>query len=330
MDPRDDREASRPGPRLLDQINKRTTLNLLIQGCAEHAFMAHNLVRDEIRAIDPDLLELYDRFAAVIPAQYWHWESRLFFGSPTGFWKRIGRPGHPFKDHRLLARHGHALAEANRRYATERARIRGASHDPVSHCVRLNWALLRLLWKERKHRDELAELAKQATATTWGIDPSRLDAELTLDPSFGEVRRPQTRRGRLLKLSMVAWGGVVRSESGLKVMGKSMFLPSLFHELAKGTAELVCLHGLNALDPETYAVVMESADKVDYEWWELQVGPELWRRLLAAMPEDSSPAKVLMHVARLEPPALDALMHNVVEHPELARRTLESRMSDGA
>lgn len=330
MDPRVDREAGRPGPSLLDQINKRTTLNLLIQGCATHAFAAHHLVSDEIRAIDPELVELYDQAAALASASHWYWESRIVFGSPTQFWKRIDTPGHPFRDHRLLARYGYDLAEAHRQYATEQAHVKGVSYNPVSRQVRGNCLVLRLCWKERKHRDRLAELAKRATAMAWGIDPSRIDAELTWDPdpSFGILRRPKTFRGRIFKLLANGWGGVAQSGSGIRVVAKADDFLMLCHELTKATAELVCLHGLNALDPETYATVMEFADRVDYEWWELQAGPELWRRLLAAMPQDSSPAKVLMHVALLDPLALDVLMHNVLENRGLARRTLESQMSD--
>ena len=107
-----------------------------------------------------------------------------------------------------------------------------------------------------------------------------------------------------------------------------MYFPMLSHELMKGTAELICLHGLNELDPETYDAVVEAADRVEYEWWQLQAGPELWRRLLAAMPRHTSPGSLLMHVAELDPPALDTLMNNVVENTDLARRMLESQMRD--
>ena len=46
---------------LRDEINKRLTLNLLIQGSAQHAFLtSHYLVRDELTALDSDLLRLYE------------------------------------------------------------------------------------------------------------------------------------------------------------------------------------------------------------------------------------------------------------------------------
>ena len=39
---------------LRDEINKRLTLNWLIQGAAQHAGMTfHHLVRDELDALDP-------------------------------------------------------------------------------------------------------------------------------------------------------------------------------------------------------------------------------------------------------------------------------------
>jgi hypothetical protein len=49
-------------PELQEQINKRLTLNLLIQGAAAHSFItAHHLVRDELENVQPGLTRIYDR-----------------------------------------------------------------------------------------------------------------------------------------------------------------------------------------------------------------------------------------------------------------------------
>jgi hypothetical protein len=46
------------------EINKRPTLNWLIQGAAQHAGMkAHHLVKAELDVIHPKLLRLYDQYA---------------------------------------------------------------------------------------------------------------------------------------------------------------------------------------------------------------------------------------------------------------------------
>ena len=54
------------------EIQKRYTLNWLIQGASEHAGMTlHHLVRDELNAFDSRLLRSYDQIALLGLLQYW-------------------------------------------------------------------------------------------------------------------------------------------------------------------------------------------------------------------------------------------------------------------
>src|SRR3954467_5454116 len=93
---------------LRDEINKRLTLNWLIQGAAQHAGMTfHHLLRDELDALDPGLLRLYDQYALTNLLQYWQLEVVMLFGSPARFWSRASMdPNHPFFGHPLLSRFG--------------------------------------------------------------------------------------------------------------------------------------------------------------------------------------------------------------------------------
>jgi hypothetical protein len=59
-------------------------------------------------------------------------------------------------------------------------------------------------------------------------------------------------------------------------------------ELTKGTLEMICLHGLNTLDDDLYQHVIDAADHIEYEPWMMQAGGELWRRLLAQLPQQST------------------------------------------
>jgi hypothetical protein len=93
-------------------------------------------------------------------------------------------------------------------------------------------------------------------------------------------------------------------------------------ELVKGTAELVCLHGLNRLSDDIYRKVIRAADGVDFEPWMLQSGGELWRLLLAVMPSGRPIAQMLMHLARLPAGPLHALILDVIEQPGRARAAL--------
>jgi hypothetical protein len=71
------------------EIQKRLTLNWLIQGASQHAGMTfHHLVRDELNAMDPELIRLYDHFALIGLLQYWHLSATIIFGTPARFWKR--------------------------------------------------------------------------------------------------------------------------------------------------------------------------------------------------------------------------------------------------
>jgi hypothetical protein len=99
---------------LRGEINKRLTLNWLIQGAAQHAGMTfHHLVRDELDALDPRLLLLYDQYALINLLQYWQVEGVLLLGWPPWFWRRAGsNPRHPFFEHPLLSRFGGILAAA--------------------------------------------------------------------------------------------------------------------------------------------------------------------------------------------------------------------------
>ena len=97
----------------------------------------------------------------------------------------------------------------------------------------------------------------------------------------------------------------------------------LAKELVKGTGELICLHGLSQLDEETYQRVMQAADRIEFEPPMLQTGGELWRRLLARIPDGRPISKVLMHLARLPARSLESLVLAVITEPQWARELLE-------
>src|SRR5258708_9368978 len=101
---------------LQDEIQKRLTLNWLIQGAAQHAGVTfHHLVRNELDALDPRLLRLYDQYALINLLQYWHVDSVLLLGWPPRFWRRArSKPGHPFFGHPLLSHYAGMLAASAR------------------------------------------------------------------------------------------------------------------------------------------------------------------------------------------------------------------------
>ena len=308
---------------LQDEINKRLTLNLLIQGSAQHAFLtSHYLVRDELAAINPDLLRLYDQIALAGFLQYWMSENVLSFGWPDRFWRRASHPKHPFCRHPFLVRHGLRLAVAAKRRAFEKCRTKRVSRIPLWFSVQLFKRLFQTWSKEADHKKSLVDLAKRATHQVWGIPYDRLDGELTKSVAFGMPRRATSFRAAILRTGTAGFGGVLGEDSEFRVVGKAWVWPILSHELVKGTVELICMHGLNRLDPTTYQEVLQAADRIEYEPWMLQVGAELWRRLLLLLPKDRTVSEMVMHMARLPALSLERLMFAVVENEDWARELL--------
>ncbi len=309
---------------LRDQINKRLTLNWLIQGAAQHAGMTfHHLARDEFNAIDPRLLLLYDQYALINLLQYWKLDAALILGSPRRFWRRAAtKRTHPFFAHSLLSRFGGMLAEAARERALERCREKGLTRLPVLFNFQAVYLIERLKSLESRHRPRLSELAKQLASSVWGIPIERLEAELSPTIAVGNLIRARTLRFKLLMGAVVGYGGVVNHNGALSVFARGTNWQLLAKELVKGTAELICLHGLNTLDDETYARVMDSADWVEYEPWMLQSGGELWRQLLAVVPAGQPIADVLMHLARLPAHSLHSLLTAVIEQPQWAQELM--------
>lgn len=308
---------------LHDEINKRHTLNLLIQGAAQHAFLtAHYIVADELNRISPELIPLYDSYAIGTYLSSWIGVNALIHGSPKRFWSQVPRPTHPFANHPVLSLHGRKLAMAAREHAESRAKTKGVRLTPVLFSLQLVNTTNRIFALEAMCIPQLEQLALEATAHIWDIESSRLDGRITRKVGFGHPRPAASRRARMLRGSAVGYGGVIRTEAGLIAVARGFTWPVLSHELVKAVTELICLHGLNRLDRVTYLQVLEAADRIEYEPWLQHAGSELWRRLLAVHPCNAKLAYTLMQIARLPPDQLQSLMLSIVEQPNQARQTL--------
>lgn len=314
----------KPVSDLRDEINKRFTLNWLIQGAAQHAGMtSHHLVRKELDELDPGLVSLYDQYALINLLQYWSVDAALLLGRPSRFWKRVTSDRkHLFYGHTVLTRHGRMLAAVSRRRGLDRCKEKGFWGLRYVFPVQAQRVIARLGVKESRHTQALIRLAKEAVTMVWGISPDRLDADMTRKVAFGTLSPPRTFAGTLFQAGAVGYGGVMPRGTTLMVVGKGANWQLLTKELVKGTAELICLHGLNHLSDATYQQVIEAADGVDYEPWMLQTGGELWRRLLAVMPSGRPGAEILMHLARLPAKSLETLILAVIEEPEWAKELL--------
>jgi len=314
------------------EIQKRHTLNWLIQGAAQHAGMTlHHLVRDELNALDARLLAGYDQFALLLLLQYWRGVMVLMVGWPPRFWRRAASdPNHPFFHHPLLAQYGGMLAEAAKERAVERIKRKGGAPLPFLFSFKIVSLLKRLRTLESPHRSRLLELAKKTASTVWGIPDERLEAELSKDRALpADHFGGENFQAQMLRSCVVGYGGVERRRRRLMVTAKGVTWQLLTKELVKGTAELVCLHGLKQLDDDMYQRVIESTDRIDLEPWMLQSGGELWRRLLVALPNGCPIAQVLMNLARLPPGTLHSVLEPVI-HESVEARDRVARLAESS
>jgi hypothetical protein len=305
------------------EIQKRHTLNWLIQGAAQHAGMTfHHLVKDELNALDPRLLPYYDQYALINLMQYWQPKVSILSCGPAQFWRQTATdPKNPFFGHPLLSKFGGRLAEAGRQRAYARCYEKGFSCLPVAFRHQVLQVVVGLRRLETPHRLRLHQLARETASTVWGIPQERLEADLTrkivLTPDKLVARNE---RGDRFRKCIVGYGEVTRRGDDLIVTGKGTNWQLVAKELVKGTAELICLHGLNELDDDTYQQVINVTDHLDLEPWMLQSGGELWRMLLTSFPDGAPIARVLMHLARLPAGTLESVITTALEQPEAAAR----------
>ena len=307
------------------EIQKRLTLNWLIQGAAQHAGMTfHHLVRDELNALEPRLLQLYDQYALINLLQYWRAQASLVLGWPPRFWRQAASEcSHPFFGHLLLSKYGGMLAEAGRQRALERCKEKAVTCLPFALSFQTASLVLRLRALEAPHRPRLVQLAKGTASMVWGIPRERLDGELTDRIVLERGMIPaRSIRDAMFRACIVGYGGVVQRGDELMVAARGTNWQLLAKELVKGTAELICLHGLNQLSDDTYRRVIHTTDRLELEPWMLQSGGELWRRLLASIPGDRPVSRVLMDLARLPARNLESVIAAVIEQPESAQGRL--------
>lgn len=324
-------------PHLRHLVNKRLTLNILIQGAASHAHLtAHHLVKPQLDAINPDLVATYDRSIAAASLAYWSGFISLVFGRSKKYWRNLHRPGNPFYHHRFLRRHGRTIAQDAQAAIVQRCIEKGVPTRWWRHEFMLVKELLKIRAIESSHTSQLQRLAKEACYEIVGTPLDLMSATITDNPAWGTVREPGTWKGKLILKAMVGWGGVDRTnrdfnEEGdredLQVVAKAIIWPLLLHELVKGSMELICLHGMADLPPEEFDVVMDQTEHLEYEVPMIQIGPEFYQRFLQVTPRDASLADCVMHVARMEPIELEEFCFDMMEMPEAATQVLVEKLA---
>ena len=117
------------------------------------------------------------------------------------------------------------------------------------------------------------------------------------------------------------------------IIAKGVMFPILAQELSKGVAELISHHGFAGMDEKTVRTIAAHAGNPKDEFYLIQVGPELWRRFLKAIPrkvagEPGYRAKVFAALASQDPDRVHEIMTAIIEHPEEAGAMITELVAD--
>ena len=162
-------------------VNKRLTLNLLIQGAATHGcWAAHHLVADSLRELDPEFLSAYDRLGARLSLSYWRGIMPLISGVRDRYWKRIDRTQNVFSFHPFILAHGRELAVHARDVAFRRCREKDISTSGTRNEIGLIRSLFKTLEMEKPHQNQLERLACAACHQIYDVPIAVSYTHLTL------------------------------------------------------------------------------------------------------------------------------------------------------
>jgi hypothetical protein len=96
-------------------------------------------------------------------------------------------------------------------------------------------------------------------------------------------------------------GGIVnvefpKSEGDIpKIIVEAMTLPVLIHEIVKGVMEILSYHGLPK-DPKMAQFVIDKADFMAAESWDMRLGPPIWEKFAEAIPSEDFALKHHVYV----------------------------------
>ena len=106
-----------------------------------------------------------------------------------------------------------------------------------------------------------------------------------------------------------------------KIVTQAICFPVLCQELFKGVMELISLNGIpyDQLTPEEWEAIHDESDRLQDEPWLITVGPALWRKFIAAIPEGMSLSQAVMKFSQSTPQEVERVTRAVIQAPDVAK-----------
>lgn len=120
-------------------------------------------------------------------------------------------------------------------------------------------------------------------------------------------------------------------EDGLKpvIKAKAMVFPVLIHELCKGVMEVLSYHGLPTQETITEYVI-NKADYLQAEAWDMRFGPAMWRKFCDCIPADDFNNKHHAYVELVQLPAdeFNHVMKEMLAGTNLGKSRINEMLSE--
>lgn len=107
------------------------------------------------------------------------------------------------------------------------------------------------------------------------------------------------------------------------VKASAVDFPVLVQELNKGAAQLASMHAWAGVPPQQLQKVMALADDPLNEHWEIQIGPELWRKFLRAIPRGESMGNVMMRLSKMPPEQVEQFGMRMMDQMDKASEMMQ-------
>ena len=114
-----------------------------------------------------------------------------------------------------------------------------------------------------------------------------------------------------------------------KVKAQAMVFPVLVHELCKGVMEVLSSHGLPK-KKKIAVYVINKADFIEAEPWDMRLGPAIWGKFCKAMPDEDFNLKhhVYADMASLPPKDFNPLMKEIISGTKKSKKVIQKMVNE--